>query len=93
MLNLTGQLINIFKQPKREKDGKEYGGQDKIQVLGEVELPDGDKRMDMFTLTTRDIKNFEPYLGQVITFTIGVFATGKSVSFFIPQGVSPVSKA
>lgn len=93
MLSLTGQLINIFKQPKREKDGKEYGGQDKIQVLGEVELPDGGRRMDMFTLTTRDIDNFESYLGQEIAFTIGVFATGKAISFFIPQGVKPVLKA
>ena len=89
MLTLKGQLINTFVQPKGERDGKEFGGQDKIQIIGDVELPDGGKRVDMFTLTTHDIHSFEPHVGKHITVPVGVFANGRSVTFFIPRGSSP----
>ena len=89
MLTLKGQLINTFVQPKGERDGKEFGGQDKIQIIGDVELPDGGKRVDMFTLTTHDIHSFEPHVGKHITVPVGVFANGRSVAFFIPRGSSP----
>lgn len=89
MLTLKGQLINTFVQPKGERDGKEFGGQDKIQIIGDVELPDGGKRVDMFTLTTHDIHTFEPHVGKHITVPVGVFANGRSITFFIPRGSSP----
>lgn len=89
MLTLKGQLINTFVQPKGERDGKEFGGQDKIQIIGDVELPDGGKRVDMFTLTTHDIHSFEPHVGKHITVPVGVFANGRNVTFFIPRGSSP----
>lgn len=35
MLLMTGQLLNVFKTPKGTNgEGKEFGGQHKIQVLG-----------------------------------------------------------
>lgn len=89
MLSLSGKLINTFVQPKGERDGKEYGGQDKIQIMGEVELPDGGKRVDMFNLTTHDISNFEPHINKYIIIPVGVFAAGRNVTYFIPRGTSP----
>jgi len=63
MLNMTGQLINVFKSPVgQNKNGEEYGGQDKLQILGEVELPNGQTRMEMFTLTTHNLNKFEACL-------------------------------
>lgn len=90
MLNLTGQLINTYVQPMSQRDGKEYGGQDKIQIIGNIELPDGGTRVDMVTLTTHDIKKFEPLVGKQITIPVGVFASGRSLIYFIPKGSSPV---
>lgn len=90
MITLTGQLINVFVQPKGEKDGKEYGGQDKLQVIGDIDLPDGGKRVDMFTLTTRDIGNFKEFIGKKIRIPIGIFLAGRSqITYFIPQGSKP----
>lgn len=89
MLILKGQLINTFVQPRGERDGKEFGGQDKIQILGDIELPDGGKRVDMFTLTTHDIESFENHVGKEISVPVGVFANGRSITFFIPRGSSP----
>lgn len=91
MLNMTGQLINVFKSPTGQtKDGKEYGGQDKVQVLGEVELPNGETRMEMFTLTTHNLRKFEEFKGQKISFAVGAIASGRAINFFIPKGTAPV---
>ena len=90
MLTLNGQLINTFLTPKGEKNGNEYGGQDKIQVIGDVELPNGEKRKDMYTLTTHDIHKFESHIGKEIHIPIGIFNTGKAIAYFIPKGSSPI---
>lgn len=89
MLTLTGQLINTFVQPKGEKDGKEYGGQNKVQILGKVELSDGGSKMDMYTLTAHDIKSFEAFVGKTVSFQVGVLASGKNLIYFIPKSTKP----
>ena len=44
MLVLEGILINVFETPKGvTKDGKEYGGESKIQVMYENTLANGEK--------------------------------------------------
>lgn len=91
MLTLTGQLLNTFVQPKGEKDGKEYGGQNKVQILGKMDLPDGGSKMDMYTLTAHDIKSFETFKGKNIRVPIGVLSSGKNIIFFIPKSAKPES--
>ena len=55
MLVLEGILINVFETPKGvTKDGKEYGGESKIQVMYENTLANGEKRTEMETLTVAD---------------------------------------
>ena len=89
MLTLQGQLINIFESPKGEKDGKEFGGQDKIQILGEVVLQNGESRNDLVTLTTHDKSLFRDMAGKLISVPVGVFASGKSLTYYIPKGSKP----
>ena len=93
MLTLTGEIINVFQQPKGEKDGKEYGGQDKIQIIGEVNLPNGTNRLDMFTLTAHNLKDFEPFVGKEVSVPVGVMSSGKAIIFFIPKGAHPKQAA
>jgi hypothetical protein len=94
MLTLTGKLINTYVQPKSKRaDGTETGGQDKVQILGDIELPDGGRRCDMYTLSTHDIASFKPHTGKDISFTVGVFATGRNLTFFIPKGTKPKTVA
>ena len=60
MLVLEGILINVFETPKGvTKDGKEYSGESKIQVMYENTLANGEKRTEMETLTVSDTS---PYL-------------------------------
>nr|WP_136252948.1 hypothetical protein [Ningiella ruwaisensis] len=94
MLTLKGQLINTFKQPKGvNKEGNEYGGQDKVQIMGKVELPDGDSRMDMFTLTAHNIEHFKAFIGKQISIDVGVLASRNNVIFFIPKQAKPQALA
>ncbi len=90
MLTLCGTLINTFKSPKgTNKDGDEYGGQDKVQILGEIPLPNGETRNDLVTLTTHELSLYEEFKNQRLRVPVGVFANGKSITYFIPKGSQP----
>ena len=89
MLTICGKIINIFTQPRGEKDGKENGGQSKIQIIGDIDLPDGDKKVEMFNLTAHDITLFQALVGKQVNIPVGVFNAGKSIMFYIPKGAKP----
>lgn len=92
MLTLTGKFIHSFESPKGEtKEGRQYGGDFKIQVLGQIDLPNGDSRCDLITLTCHDVAFFESLQGKDISIPVGVFVNGKSPSFFIPKGSRPTA--
>jgi hypothetical protein len=86
MLTLKGKLINTFVTPKGEKDGKEYGGQDKVQIIGDIQLPNGETKVDMFTLTAHNVSEFKSYIGKEVRVPIGIFAAAKSLTYYIPKG-------
>ena len=86
MLTLKGKLINTFVSPKGEKDGKQYGGQDKVQIIGDILLPNGETKVDMFTLTAHNVSDFKNYIGKDIRVPIGIFAAAKAITYYIPKG-------
>ena len=90
-LTMTGQLINTFLAPKgvSKKTGEEYGGQDKIQLLADLPLPDGGKRNELITLTTHEPEHYQSLIGKKIRVPVGCFPTGKQVQFFIQKGSKP----
>ena len=91
MLLMTGQLLNVFKTPKGTNgEGKEFGGQHKIQVLGAVSFPNGETQNKLVDLTCHDVAAFEPHQGKSVTFPVGVMAQGKGqVIYYIPKGAKP----
>lgn len=89
MLTLNGQLINSFRTPDGERNGEAYNGQDKVQILGEVVLPNGESKRELLTLSTHNKEYFDGLDGQTITVPVSVFASGKSVTYFIPKGSKP----
>ena len=91
LLTMTGTLLNVFKQPiSQGKDGKEFGGNYKIQVLGSVDLQNGENKKQLIDLTCHDINEFEKFEGQEISFPVGVVAMAKNQAvFFIPKGAKP----
>lgn len=84
MIQLSGTLINTFKAPPRA--GTEEPERDKIQIMGEVVLLNGETRMDLMTITVPDAAKYSALKGSPITLPVGVFAPAKGqVVFFINQ--------
>ena len=90
LITMSGRLINVFQTPKGNRDGKDFGGQDKIQVLGAVTLQNGEVKNQLIDLTCHDVSSFEPYVNEEISFPVGVVALAKNQAvFFIPKGAKP----
>lgn len=86
MITLNGTLINTFTAPVgTNKEGEQYGGQDKIQLLAKMELPNGEHRMEMLTLTAPSIDPFRQHLNRPVSVPAGAFVSGKSIQWFIPK--------
>lgn len=88
MLSLTGNLINVFQMPQGEnkKTGETYGGQDKIQIMAENVLQNGDTRIDLVDLTVEDAKPYASLKGKAVRVPVGVFVAAGAIRYFIPKG-------
>lgn len=90
MLMLTGTLINVFQTTTGvNKEGKEYGGKHKLQMLGSDILQNGETQNKLIDLTCHDVKAFERFVGQQVTVPVGAIPSGKQVIFFVPKGGKP----
>lgn len=97
MFTLTGQIVNVFLAPKgvSKKTGEEYGGDWKVQIIGDIPLKGGVTKKEMIDLKAEQGELLEPLIGETVSCPVGFFASGKNVGFYIPQGhkIEPVSKA
>lgn len=90
MLQMTGQLLNVFRTPVGiNKEGKEFGGKEKIQILGSETLQNGETQNKLIDLSCHDVSAFERLLGQTVSFPVGVIPSGKQVVFYVPKGAQP----
>lgn len=91
MINLQGTLINAFRMDGgKGKDGKEYEARDKVQILGSLELPNGQIKNELVDLTVEDARIFESFKNKVISISCGAMAIGKNVVFYVRKGAKPV---
>jgi tetrahydromethanopterin S-methyltransferase subunit F len=92
MIELTGTIVNTFATPAgKNKKGEDYDSKDKIQVIGEFPMPNGEVRMELVTLTVDDLSEYIQLINKKIRISVGVMATGaRSVLFFVRKGSSPV---
>lgn len=73
MFVLKGTLINIFETPKgKNKDGESYGGDDRIQVMHETMLSNGEKRVDLVDLTIGDVLPYRDKLNQPVSIPVSL---------------------
>jgi len=79
MITLNGTLLNIFKTPPRGENSEE---KDKIQILGDVALPNGEIRKDLMTITVNNVRKFEGLQGTEISLSVGAFAPQKGTVIF-----------
>lgn len=89
MLTMSGLVTHVFKAPKGvTRDGDEYGGNDKVQLLCEQTLKNGESRQELFTLSC-DRVDFEPLKGKPISVEVGAMVNRGNVLFYIPKGAKP----
>lgn len=91
MFTLCGQVANVFVQPGgvSKKTGEEFDPRDKVQILGHIPLQGGGSKLDLVTLNVEDARLFQAAHGKTVRVPVGVYALGKSVGYFIPQGAKP----
>lgn len=91
MFTLCGQVANVYVQPggTSKKTGEVFDPRDKVQIIGHVPLHDGTTKLDLVTLNVEDARLFQSALNKTIRVPVGVYAIGKTVGYFIPQGCKP----
>lgn len=91
MIKLEGTVLNVFTQQggKDKKTGDQFADRDKVQILGAMDLPNGDVKNELFTLSVENYRDFKDLLNQKISIPVGVMAMGRNVIFYVAKGAQP----
>jgi len=94
MFTVTGQVVNTFEAPARagkpENQQEAQDAKPKVQILGEMPVPGGQKRVELVTLTCEDQRVYEALRGRTVRVPLGMFAPVKGqIIYFIPKGSLP----
>ena len=86
MFSITGTLVNTYRSPLRK--GAEAGEieKDRIQILGDVPLNNGEVRKDLISITVPDVRKYEGEEGTDITIAVGLFAPAKGQILYFVTG-------
>lgn len=91
MIKLEGVLINTFHlNGGKNQKGEEYEARDKIQLLGSLELPNGELKNELVTLTVEDSRLYSDFMNRKVSVDCGAMALGRSVVFYVRKGSKPV---
>ena len=73
MIKLEGIVLNVFTQQggKDKKTGDQFADRDKVQILGAMDLPNGDVKNELFTLSVENYRDFSDFLNQKISIAVG----------------------
>jgi len=82
MITLNGTLLNVYKAPIRKgaEDGETE--KDKIQILGDIPLRNGEIRKDLITISVKDARKYEDLKGTEVSIAVGAFAPQKGAVIF-----------
>ena len=91
MLQITGQVVNVFTlDAGKDKEGKEFAERYKVQLMGNVALPNGDAKYDLMDLNVESLDDWASLEGKSVSSDIGAFAPSKgSIVYFVRKGAKP----
>lgn len=91
MLQMTGMVVNLFtKEGGKDKDGNSYEPTHKVQLLGAVDLSNGDVQNELIDLKVDSLADWQGYRNKTVTLDVGIYAPAKnSVIYFIKKGTKP----
>ncbi|RSS06902.1 hypothetical protein EA677_10535 [Acinetobacter baumannii] len=70
--------------------GEEYEARDKVQLLGSLELPNGQIKNELIDLTVEDSRIYDDFKNKLISISCGAMAVGRNVIFYVRKGAKPV---
>lgn len=88
MFQLQGKVVNVYVSPTgvNKKTGEEYGGQDKVQIMGQIPLADGQFKMELIDLTTDQGETLKKMEGREVKCPVAFYNSRGAVGFYIPKG-------
>ena len=91
MIKLEGTIINVFTQQggTSKKTGEAFADRDKIQLMGELELPNGSIKHELIDLTVENGKEYESLKNKRVSIPCGALASGRNVIFYVAKGATP----
>lgn len=92
MFTLCGEVANVYVQPggTSKKTGEAFDPRDKVQIIGQLPVSTGGHKLEIVTLNVEDARLYQQAIGKTIRVPVGVYAIGKTVGYFIPQGAKPL---
>ncbi|EPS3326784.1 TPA: hypothetical protein JI399_RS21090 [Acinetobacter baumannii] len=91
MIKLEGTVLNTYHlDGGTNKKGEEYEARDKVQLLGSLELPNGQIKNELIDLTVEDSRIYDDFKNKVISISCGAMAVGRNVIFYVRKGAKPV---
>jgi len=70
MINLQGTVINVFtQQGGTNKKGETFEDRDKVQILGALDLPNGEVKNELVTLSVENYRDFKDLINKKISIT------------------------
>ncbi|EHU1616739.1 hypothetical protein A0118_RS18850 [Acinetobacter baumannii] len=91
MIKLEGTVLNTYHlDGGTNKKGEEYEARDKVQLLGSLELPNGQIKNELIDLTVEDSRIYDDFKNKLISISCGAMAVGRNVIFYVRKGAKPV---
>jgi len=91
MLQMTGMVVNIYtKEGGTNKEGKPFEPFHKVQIMGAVDLPNGQQQNELIDLKIESLSEWQSLRGKNVAVDVGIYAPAKnSVVYFIKKGSKP----
>ncbi len=88
MLSLNGIVQNVFRMEAStdKKTGEVRPAADRIQIMAENTLQNGEKRIELVTLKVENGEPFRTLVGRSVRLPVGVFVSGSAVQFYALKG-------
>ena len=95
MLQLNGQIINVFQAPSytNRETGEITPARHRVQVLCQNVQQNGQRRVELVNLTVADVRPYEGSEGRQARIPVGAFVNGGQVQYYALKGEAPVIAA
>lgn len=88
MLTLNGVVQNVFRtdQSVDKKTGEIIPPADRVQIMAENVMQNGEKRIELVTLKVESGDTYRKLLGRSVRVPVGAFVAGSAVQFYALKG-------